>query len=316
MPRVNRFMLSFIQACSMAVILLGTAWASAEPSQKSLDQKPSGPFTLGPKVQRQIKGLVQDLVGKDSEERLNAEMALANFGPAARKWIVPLKGSKDEGIQQAAERLLALSTLSKPQPRVRFEMKRGSIELILFSQDAPKSCAHFLDLAGKRFYDGLRFHRVVERFMIQCGDPTNTGRGGPGFLFEDEISAEALRLDKITVRQLTKKIKMRSVRNMKAVGDLTLKELYEKQGVTFVKGLHSHPVIRGSVAMANTGPNTNGSQFFIAQIDCPWLNGKNTVFGQVIRGLDLVDSIQVNDKVLRVEVLDSATADHDRNQQD
>jgi len=119
---------------------------------------------------------------------------------------------------------------------------RGSIELELFDDDAPKTVANFVKLARDGFYDGVVFHRVIENFMIQGGDPTGTGMGGPGYQFDDEIN--------------------------------------------------SHPVARGALAMANAGPNTNGSQFFIVTADaCPWLDGLHTVFGRVTAGMDVVDAI-------------------------
>jgi len=118
----------------------------------------------------------------------------------------------------------------------------GAIEVELFDEDAPKTVENFRTLAGKGFYDGVTFHRVIPDFMIQGGDPTGTGSGGPGYEFEDEIN--------------------------------------------------EHKVERGALAMANAGPNTNGSQFFIVTADaCPWLDGKHTVFGKVTSGMDVVDEI-------------------------
>ena len=120
---------------------------------------------------------------------------------------------------------------------------RGAIELELFEEDAPKTVANFVKLGGSGFYDGVVFHRVIPNFMIQGGDPTGTGSGGPGYQFEDEHNA--------------------------------------------------HPVVRGTLAMANAGPNTNGSQFFIVTADaCPWLDGHHTVFGRVRAGMDVVDAIE------------------------
>src|SRR5438067_13386128 len=119
----------------------------------------------------------------------------------------------------------------------------GSIGIELFDEDAPKTVENFLKLARDGFYDGVVFHRVIENFMIQGGDPTGTGMGGPGYQFEDEIN--------------------------------------------------KRPVQRGALAMANSGPNTNGSQFFIVTADaCPWLDGKHTVFGRVTGGMDVVDAIE------------------------
>ena len=119
---------------------------------------------------------------------------------------------------------------------------QGAIAIELFDDDAPKTVENFVSLARKGFYDGVIFHRVIPDFMIQGGDPTGTGSGGPGYTFEDEFN--------------------------------------------------DHSVARGALAMANAGPNTNGSQFFIVTADaCPWLDGKHTVFGRVSDGMDVVDAI-------------------------
>jgi cyclophilin family peptidyl-prolyl cis-trans isomerase len=118
----------------------------------------------------------------------------------------------------------------------------GAIRLELFPEDAPKTVANFEKLAGDGFYNGVVFHRVIPDFMIQGGDPTGTGRGGPGYTFEDEPN--------------------------------------------------EHRVVRGALAMANAGPDTNGSQFFIVTADeASWLDGKHTVFGRVVEGMDVVDAI-------------------------
>jgi cyclophilin family peptidyl-prolyl cis-trans isomerase len=118
----------------------------------------------------------------------------------------------------------------------------GPIRIELFPEDAPKTVENFEKLSRNGFYDGLTFHRVIEDFMIQGGDPRGDGTGGPGYTFEDEPN--------------------------------------------------QHHVARGALAMANAGPNTNGSQFFIVTADaCPWLDGKHTVFGRVLEGMDVVDTI-------------------------
>jgi peptidyl-prolyl cis-trans isomerase B (cyclophilin B) len=119
----------------------------------------------------------------------------------------------------------------------------GAIDIELFDDDAPKTVDNFVKLARDGFYNGVIFHRVIPDFMIQGGDPTGTGTGGPGYQFEDEFN--------------------------------------------------SHKVERGALAMANAGPNTNGSQFFIVTTDAaPWLDGKHTVFGRVSDGMDAVDAIE------------------------
>jgi cyclophilin family peptidyl-prolyl cis-trans isomerase len=122
------------------------------------------------------------------------------------------------------------------------QTNHGPIELELFDDDAPKTVQNFTKLASEGFYNGVIFHRVIPDFMIQGGDPTGTGTGGPGYTFEDEFN--------------------------------------------------QHKIVRGALAMANAGPNTNGSQFFIVVTDAaPWLDGKHTVFGRVTSGMDVVDKI-------------------------
>ena len=146
----------------------------------------------------------------------------------------------------------------KPGLYAIFHTSKGTITCSLFEKEAPKTVANFVGLADgtkewtdpktgkkvkKRFYDGLIFHRVIPNFMIQGGDPEGTGRGGPGYKFEDEFHPD-LKFDK-----------------------------------------------PGKLAMANSGPNTNGSQFFITHVPTPWLDNKHTIFGQVIEGQDIVDTI-------------------------
>ena len=122
------------------------------------------------------------------------------------------------------------------------QTNHGPIQVDLFPNDAPKTVDNFVKLANDGFYDRVIFHRVIPDFMIQGGDPTGTGSGGPGYTFEDEFN--------------------------------------------------DHKVDRGALAMANAGPNTNGSQFFIVTTEAaPWLDGKHTVFGRVTDGMDVVDKI-------------------------
>jgi peptidyl-prolyl cis-trans isomerase B (cyclophilin B) len=138
------------------------------------------------------------------------------------------------------------------------QTNHGTIEIELFGTDAPKTVENFLKLSRDGFYDGVVFHRVIPDFMIQGGDPTGTGSGGPGYQFEDEFN--------------------------------------------------DRRVERGALAMANAGPNTNGSQFFIVTADaCPWLDGKHTVFGRVTSGMDVVDSISGLDTDARDRPRDDVT---------
>ena len=141
----------------------------------------------------------------------------------------------------------------------------GKIVIELFDDDAPKTVQNFKDLAGKGFYDGLSFHRIIKDFMIQGGCPQGTGTGGPGYTFEDEFN--------------------------------------------------QHKVVRGALAMANAGPNTNGSQFFIVTTGAaPWLDGKHTVFGEIREGMDVVDALEAlptdrRDKPSEPAVIESVTVE-------
>lgn len=178
-------------------------------------------------------------------------------------------------------------------------------------------------MVKRPFYDNLIFHRVIKNFMLQGGCPSGDGAGGPGYRFADEINATALGLHKMKVMQpggkthpclgvrsqrdfnrlvmtpLYHKMGIRSQEDLstklpevkRKMAELTLKECYENAGYRYDETLESYAPKRGMLAMANSGPNTNGSQFFINLIDTPWLTGKHTVFGKVIRGMDVVDTI-------------------------
>ena len=147
------------------------------------------------------------------------------------------------------------------------ETSKGNIILELYYEQVPTTVSNFVALAegnhpvvddqheGKRYYDGLKFHRVIEDFMIQGGDPTGTGSGGPGYQFDDEFNEE-------------------------------LK--------------HDGP---GVLSMANAGPGTNGSQFFITHVETPWLDGKHSIFGKVNSGQDVVDKIEQDDIIKTVKVI-------------
>jgi peptidyl-prolyl cis-trans isomerase B (cyclophilin B) len=140
-----------------------------------------------------------------------------------------------------------------------FDTSRGPIKIELYPDKAPLTVANFVNLVKRGFYDGLTFHRVIPDFMIQGGCPEGSGRGGPGYRFEDET----------------------------------------KNGVRHERGV---------LSMANAGPNTNGSQFFITHVATPWLDGKHTVFGKVVEGLDVVDSVAQGDLINRVSLEGDAEA--------
>jgi peptidyl-prolyl cis-trans isomerase B (cyclophilin B) len=141
--------------------------------------------------------------------------------------------------------------------RIIVKTSRGEIEGTLFAPKAPVTVANYLNLAKRGFYNGLKFHRVIPDFMIQGGDPTGTGAGGPGYRFEDEVNT--------------------GLKHNKA----------------------------GLFSMANAGPRTNGSQFFITHVPTPWLDGKHTIFGEVTKGQDVVNAIKQGDKIDSIEILDS-----------
>ena len=138
--------------------------------------------------------------------------------------------------------------------KITMETTKGEIILELYPEHAPKTVNNFVFLTKEGYYDGISFHRVISDFMVQGGDPTGSGSGGPGYRFEDELTGNPL--------------------------------------------IHERCVI----SMANAGPNTNGSQFFITHSPQPHLNGKHTVFGKVISGQDVVDAIQQGDKMEKVTV--------------
>lgn len=134
-----------------------------------------------------------------------------------------------------------------------FTTARGDVRVRLHADEAPLTVANFVNLVRRGFYDGLNFHRVIPDFMIQGGCPEGSGRGGPGYRFEDEF----------------------------------------------------HPDLRharGVLSMANAGPGSNGSQFFITHVPCPWLDGKHSVFGTVEAGLDVVDAVQGGDRLVSIVI--------------
>jgi cyclophilin family peptidyl-prolyl cis-trans isomerase len=126
---------------------------------------------------------------------------------------------------------------------VTFRTNQGTFKVELFEDAAPQTTGNFVSLAQKGFYDGVIFHRVIDGFMIQGGDPTGTGRGGPGYQIKDE----------------------------------------------FGKGLRHD--VEGILSMANAGPNSGGSQFFVTLAPTPWLDGKHAIFGKVVEGMDVVRKI-------------------------
>jgi len=140
--------------------------------------------------------------------------------------------------------------------KITMNTSKGPINIRIFAGDTPVTAASFLNLASKQYYTGITFHRVIQNFMVQGGDPTGSGSGGPGYKFENECKP-------------------------------------------FLK--HDSA---GILSMANAGPNTNGSQFFITHGPTPHLDGKHTVFGQVTEGQDVVDAIVQGDEIKSIEIHD------------
>jgi len=159
-------------------------------------------------------------------------------------YVVDQYGSTQNENASTTETILKDDNTKMSQATI--ETNKGTIVIEFYKDDAPKTVENFITLAKKGYYDGVIFHRVIEGFMIQGGDPTGTGMGGPGYKFEDELNG--------------------STDSAKA------------------------GYIRGTVAMANAGPNTNGSQFFIMHKDVP-LPYSYTIFGRVISGMEVVDAI-------------------------
>jgi len=180
---------------------------------------------------------------------------------------------------------------------------KGDLIVELLPEAAPKTVENFVTLAKRGFYDGIIFHRVIPQFMAQTGDPQGTGTGGPGYKFEDEIDADALGLGSMKANEaqyydrqlMTAVIQKLNIQDeatfqrrrgeveveAQKLGQRSVKEILEMSGYSYQTGLKSIPGNRGALGMANSGPNTNGSQFFINQVDTPHLNGLHTFFGKL-----------------------------------
>ena len=200
------------------------------------------------------------------------EYSVGKFEESDRRFTEILKGELDEEqrsrtlqfqemarkyipLWKAEQELRAKESKADDLPRVKFTTTKGDIDLELLENEAPNTVANFIELVTRKFYDGLKFHRVIPGFMAQGGDPAGNGSGGPGYKFKDEIP-----------------------------------DAYRRH-------------FRGSLSMANAGPNTNGSQFFLTHLPTEWLNGKHTVFGRVIAGQDVVDSLLPGDSIVKAEVV-------------
>mgnify|MGYP001209494235 CR=1 FL=1 len=184
----------------------------------------------------------------------------------------------------------------------------GTIKCLLYKKFAPETVKNFVTLAKEGFFENIIFHRVIPNFMIQTGDARfrtkPTDKKFSVKMIADEINPVSLGLDKKTVSSNNFNF---PAEHLKQFGSKSLKEYYEFLGYKYSKILESKPVKRGVLAMANAGPNTNSSQFFITTNDCPWLDGKHTVFGEVVSGYDIVEKISKlqtkNDKPLNDAVI-------------
>ncbi|MBU45406.1 MAG: peptidylprolyl isomerase [Spirochaetaceae bacterium] len=208
---------------------------------------------------------------------------------------------------------------------------KGDLIVELFPEAAPKTVENFVKLSNDGFYDGIIFHRVIPQFMAQTGDPEGTGRGGPGYKFEDEISAKALGLDEMKAgekgyynRQISQIVvdklgiqsqqefnqRMNEIqRQADQLSEKSAEEILTMAGYSFNNDLPSIPAKKGALGMANSGPNTNGSQFFINQVETPHLNGLHTFFGQLEEKSfpvlnEIIAAENGNSKIESVEIVD------------
>jgi cyclophilin family peptidyl-prolyl cis-trans isomerase len=225
--------------------------------------------------------------------------------PAATVPGIPAEAKKMEKTTSMPKKPAAAEVKAGKEYYVAIHTGKGDIAIRLFPEAAPYTVTNFLSLARNGYYSNVTFHRVLERFMAQGGDPTGKGSGGPGYSFEDEISATALGLDKKKVEEAAFLTSLMQPDQIEANKGKTLQELYVAQGYQYKNDLPSKPMVRGSLAMANAGPNTNGSQFFIVtRKSCEWLDGKHTVFGEVLSGMEVVDSLANGDVMTSVEAFE------------
>jgi len=250
--------------------------------------------------------------------------------------IIGLLLSLNSAIADTATALLAME--DQQNPLLLISSSRGEIYLELFPAEAPNNVEHFIALAEgekeftnaetgeliqTRYYNGMRFHRVIPGFVIQAGSPAYNPLGLQLSLLDDEINADALGLDKISALNpdgsfaemlnieskrdfdqeiLTPLYAQRNITDiagalsgqnqvLEVLKNLTVKTVYESQGYEYSNSLHSRPIKRGTVALANSGPNSNGPEFFISLVDAEWLTGKYTVIGQVVEGQEVMDII-------------------------
>ncbi|MBL0263101.1 MAG: peptidylprolyl isomerase [Leptospiraceae bacterium] len=225
------------------------------------------------------------------------------------------------------------TTVALPDKKAIFaiiDTNKGNLLLELYHDNAPLTVQNFIDLAQgekeflkqgekvkKPFYNGLTFHRVIAGFMVQGGCPNGDGTGGPGYSFDDEINAVSLGLDKVKVkdapsygRLLQKAVLVgmgiksqqelesritEAEENLKQASEMSVLEVLARNGYKYNEVITSKKALKGALAMANSGPNTNGSQFFINEVNTPHLDGLHTVFGQLLPASDTVFAQIVKD---------------------
>lgn len=223
------------------------------------------------KEQRKIERTLEQENKKNRKKKLNTILTICFVGLVVIIVIVLSFSKKDNNLID--DNIINENNMIK----VTMQTEKGDIELELNKEAAPKTVDNFVKLSNDGFYNGLTFHRVIQEFMIQGGDPSGNGSGGPGYAFEDEINPMSI-----------------------GVNEQTIKEL-ESEGYVYDYSLKSMSHEVGAISMANAGPNTNGSQFFIiTQQPQPHLNGMHTVFGEVVNGMDIVRKIEQNDIINKV----------------
>ncbi|MEA2098467.1 MAG: peptidylprolyl isomerase [Patescibacteria group bacterium] len=247
------------------------------------------------------KNVESDNISVDSNDSNNSQEETGNDEDDNGNTQEDFTDLRDNGESDVNENSQDGSTQEYGANKIAvIETNKGNIKLELYTNDAPKTVENFMKLANENFYDGTKFHRVISDFMIQGGDPISrgifekdfvydpknnpnnlpiAGTGGPGYKFEDEMNPISLGLSEEDIKK------------------------YEKQGYEYDYNLNSHKVNVGSLAMANSGPNTNGSQFFIVtEEDQHYLNGKHTVFGKVVEGMDVVKNIEQGDTMEKIYI--------------
>lgn len=205
--------------------------------------------------------------------------------------------AREKNAEQETSGIETLIESNMETTSVILKTSKGDISIELEGSRAPLTVGNFVKLAGEGFYNETSFHRVIPEFMVQGGDPLSKdqsqrashGTGGPDYQFPDEINAESYGLHEKKISDMVPADQLAGL--PEEVHAMTLKDFYEAQGYQYTTELQSLPMERGVIAMANSGPNTNGSQFFILVAPAPHLEGKHTPFGRVVSGMEVVDAI-------------------------